>query len=149
MNDRTDANTSAIAQNRDYENIEFSDPKIICIRDAFKRLQVNGNKIWFDDYIHDKLIHRVYVHLFNWDIVKVDKSYILDHKKRKLIYNIIIDIGNVVDKIIIEGVETPYQYHLLKLKKVNMQGFHISKPISKYKATKFLDVNKKFLFTSN
>ena len=80
----------------------------------------------------------------DFDVVKVDKSILWnaesDYRGRVILENSIRMIHDLGCKVLVEGVETSDQLHLLQSKEVDyLQGYYFSKPIPKDEFLQFIE----------
>jgi len=90
-----------------------------------------------------------YLNKFNFDTLKIDRSFIknLDQEKNNhIILNTIINLAKSLNiKTVGEGIEDEKQYrHLNKIKCVNAQGYFMSKPVDGGKLLQLLNENTNY-----
>ncbi|WP_330943184.1 EAL domain-containing protein [Vibrio diabolicus] len=103
---------------------DFSnDFQINRIKSNIIRLKNKNIQFWLDDYnLDDNKVAR-WLHLVKWDALKIDKNYMLSERHSVYLPVIVNYLKIFSDTIIIEGVETNYQYDEYKYKNVLMQGY--------------------------
>lgn len=103
---------------------EFSnDCQFNRIRSNIIRLKKENINFWLDDYnLGNEKVAR-WLYLVKWDALKIDKNYILNERYSAYLPVIINYLKIFSDTVIIEGVETNYQYDEYKYKDVLMQGY--------------------------
>lgn len=104
--------------------------RVINITQGFKKI---GVKIALDDF-GTGYSSLSYIRQLDFDIIKIDKSFIDDiitDDYEKAFVKLIVDLSKQLgSKVCVEGVETKKQYELLKSLNVNsIQGYYFSKPI--------------------
>ncbi len=100
-----------------------------CISD----LRMLGIKIWLDDF-GTGFAGLSWLRLIEFDTVKIDKSFLHDGtslRGKAMLKDIIGLIRNRGPKILVEGVETVEQLHLMQQFKIDhVQGYFVGRPVS-------------------
>lgn len=92
------------------------------------RLKSRGIMLWLDDFVHTDITHQRWLHLLEWDSIKLDKSYLLESECQERVTNLIESLSDHCSNIIVEGVETQDHYYHLSDKSVLLQGYFVSPP---------------------
>lgn len=117
------------------------------IRSGLENLRHYGCKIYLDDF-GTGYSSLSYLKLFPLDVLKIDKSFIMDlmeDSQDKELVNTILSIAKVLHmQVVAEGVETQEQFDYLKEQDCDLiQGYLISKPLKGNEATEFLQHKNK------
>ena len=117
------------------------------IRTGLEKLRGYGCKIYLDDF-GTGYSSLSYLKLFPLDVLKIDKSFIMDlmiDTQDKELVNTILSIAQVLHmQVVAEGVETQEQFDYLKTHECDfIQGYLISKPLKGNEATEFLQHKNK------
>lgn len=113
------------------ENLAINDmERVMKIIDGLKKI---GVKIALDDF-GTGYSSLNYIKQLDFDIIKVDKSFvddILTDDYEKAFVKLIVDLSQQIGaKLCVEGIETREQYELLKeMKADSIQGYFFSKPV--------------------
>jgi EAL domain-containing protein (putative c-di-GMP-specific phosphodiesterase class I) len=104
--------------------------RVINITQGFKKM---GMRIALDDF-GTGYSSLSYIRQLDFDIIKIDKSFIDDiitDEYEKAFVKLIVDLSKQLgSKVCVEGVETKEQYELLKNLNADMiQGYYFSKPV--------------------
>jgi diguanylate cyclase (GGDEF)-like protein len=98
-----------------------------CIKD----LEAQGIRIWLDDF-GTGFAGLSWLRLFNFNTVKVDRSFLQDcdtDKGRSLLRDIISLLRHRGHKILVEGIETEEQLKLMHQLKIDyVQGYYLGRP---------------------
>ena len=122
------------------ESVIITDPDLVT--DRLKKIKVLGVKISIDDF-GTGYSSLSYLHNFQFDFLKIDKTFIesmvKDHKSQRLVLSIIGMAKDLHLKTIAEGIETLEQLHILKkLGCPYGQGFLFSKALEESQVTQLL-----------
>ena len=115
---------------------------------VIRRLKRGGFLFSMDDY-GTGYSNVSAVFSLNLDVIKIDKSILWSAEKSSLgmviLENTIRMIRQMKKKILVEGVETEGQIHLLEKLKVDyLQGFYFSKPVPKDDFVKLISEGKDY-----
>ena len=115
---------------------------------VIRRLKRGGFLFSMDDY-GTGYSNVSAVFSLNLDVIKIDKSILWSAEKSSLgmviLENTIRMIQEMKKKILVEGVETEKQIHLLEKLKVDyLQGFYFSKPVPKDEFVKLISEGKDY-----
>ena len=115
---------------------------------VIRRLKRGGFLFSMDDY-GTGYSNVSAVFSLNLDVIKIDKSILWSAEKSSLgmviLENTIRMIRQMKKKILVEGVETEGQIHLLEKLKVDyLQGFYFSKPVPKDEFVKLISEGKDY-----
>ncbi|KJG24606.1 EAL domain-containing protein [Photobacterium angustum] len=102
--------------------------KLLTISENISRLQGKGMKLWFDDFYYNCSKHLFWLGLINWDVVKMDKSYIHTYYDSCHLSHFLKQLANENTDVVLEGIESQYIYDLIKNHNVKLQGYYISYP---------------------
>ncbi|HFD4265949.1 TPA: EAL domain-containing protein [Vibrio parahaemolyticus] len=106
---------------------EFSnDCQVNKIRSNIIRLKNENIRFWLDDYNLDNNKMSRWLYSVKWDALKIDKTYMLSKRHSFYLPILVKYLKIFCDTVIIEGVETSYQYDEYKYKDVLMQGYLFS-----------------------
>lgn len=98
-----------------------------CIKD----LEAMGIRIWLDDF-GTGFAGLSWLRLFNFDTVKIDRSFLQDCETERggsLLRDIISLVRNRGHKILVEGIETEEQLRLMRQLEIDyVQGYHLGRP---------------------
>lgn len=108
-------------------NMDHQSVILRCIKD----LEAQGIKIWLDDF-GTGFAGLSWLRLFNFDTVKIDRSFLQDcdtDRGRSLLRDIISLLRHRGHKILVEGIETEEQLKLMQQLKIDyVQGYHLGRP---------------------
>ncbi|MGF1689725.1 EAL domain-containing protein [Photobacterium kagoshimensis] len=114
--------------------LEFTDLNVNLksrkIMDNLAKIQKNGHQLWLDDYLHQSRVANLTLGYIEWDIIKVDKSYLyFNTEEESLLQSLTSVLQSYVKKgVIFEGVETELQRRLICREKTFAQGYYFSYP---------------------
>ncbi|MEZ8741603.1 EAL domain-containing protein [Photobacterium swingsii] len=108
-------------------NVNLKSKKII---DNLAKVQTKGHQLWLDDYLHHSRIANLTLGYIEWDIIKVDKSYLYFNTQEESLLNSLTSVllSYVKKGVIFEGVETELQRRLICREKTFAQGYYFSYP---------------------
>ncbi|MCW8347109.1 EAL domain-containing protein [Vibrio sp. ZSDZ65] len=95
-----------------------------------KKLRHHGVEFWLDDYCHKDRSKTHALQYFTWDVIKLDKSYLLYHDNDEIINMLAELLSLYAPRLIIEGVETAIQRKMHLMEHVYMQGYYYYYPTS-------------------
>ncbi|BCH65594.1 GGDEF-domain containing protein [Agrobacterium vitis] len=108
-------------------NMDRQSDILRCIKD----LENMGIRIWLDDF-GTGFAGLSWLRLFNFDTVKIDRSFLHDSdtpKGRSMLRDIIALVRNRGHRILVEGIETEEQLELMRQFDIDhVQGFYIGRP---------------------
>ncbi|MBB4954325.1 diguanylate cyclase (GGDEF)-like protein [Agrobacterium vitis] len=108
-------------------NMDRQSVVLRCIKD----LEALGIRIWLDDF-GTGFAGLSWLRLFNFDTVKIDRSFLQDcesDRGRSLLRDIISLVRHRGHKILMEGIETEEQLKLMQHLKIDyVQGYHLGRP---------------------
>lgn len=108
-------------------NMDRQSDILRCIKD----LENMGIRIWLDDF-GTGFAGLSWLRLFNFDTVKIDRSFLQDSdtpKGRAMLRDIIALVRNRGHRILVEGIETEEQLNLMRQFEIDhVQGFFIGRP---------------------
>ena len=108
-------------------NMDRQSDILRCIKD----LENMGIRIWLDDF-GTGFAGLSWLRLFNFDTVKIDRSFLQDSdtpKGRSMLRDIIALVRNRGHRILVEGIETEEQLNLMRQFEIDhVQGFFIGRP---------------------
>ncbi|MGF1749696.1 MULTISPECIES: EAL domain-containing protein [Vibrio] len=93
-----------------------------------KKLRSHGVEFWLDDYCHKDRSKTHALQYFTWDVIKLDKSYLLYHDNDEIIKMLAELLSLYAPRLIIEGVETASQRKMHLTEHVYMQGYYYYYP---------------------
>ncbi|HEY0910591.1 MAG TPA: EAL domain-containing protein, partial [Bradyrhizobium sp.] len=100
------------------------------IADCLRRLKALGVHIWLDDF-GSGYANLGYLHWLSCDVVKIDRSFLAQHEKRREMLGGMIALAQACGlRVVVEGVETS-DHHLL-LQELGcdlLQGFLFARPM--------------------
>ncbi|MGF1788953.1 EAL domain-containing protein [Photobacterium swingsii] len=114
--------------------LEFTDLNVNLkskkITDNLEKVQSNGHQLWLDDYLHQSRVANLTLGYIEWDIIKIDKSYLYyNTEEESLLKSLISVLQSYSNKgVIFEGVETELQRRLICGEKIFAQGYFFSYP---------------------
>ncbi|OAN17739.1 hypothetical protein A3K86_02125 [Photobacterium jeanii] len=97
-----------------------------------QKVQKKGHQLWLDDYLHQSKEANLTLGNIEWDIIKIDKSYLFfNTKEESLLESLTTVLQSYVKKgLVFEGVETELQRRLICGHRVYAQGYYFSYPRS-------------------
>lgn len=108
-------------------NMDRQSVVLRCIKD----LEAQGIRIWLDDF-GTGFAGLSWLRIFNFDTVKIDRSFLQDcetERGRSLLRDIISVVRHRGHKILMEGIETEEQLKLMQQLKIDyVQGYHLGRP---------------------
>ncbi|HBF32321.1 bifunctional diguanylate cyclase/phosphodiesterase [Rhizobium sp.] len=108
-------------------NMDRQSVVLRCIKD----LEAMGIRIWLDDF-GTGFAGLSWLRLFNFDTVKIDRSFLQDCETEKggsLLRDIISLVRNRGHKILVEGIETEEQLELMQSLEIDyVQGYYLGRP---------------------
>lgn len=122
-----------------YLTIELTERSIVAnvaeTQVTMQKIREMGVKLALDDF-GTGYSSLSYLHQFNFDVLKIDKSFISNHKAdsgENIILEAIVNLANALDiKTTAEGIETAEQLLSMKLLGCNSgQGYFLSRPVEK------------------
>ncbi|MGF1834159.1 EAL domain-containing protein [Photobacterium sanguinicancri] len=114
--------------------LEFTDLNVNLkskkIADNLAKVQHQGHQLWLDDYLHHSRVANLTLGYIEWDIIKIDKSYLyFNTEEESLLKSLTSVLQSYVKKgVIFEGVETELQRRLICREKTFAQGYYFSYP---------------------
>lgn len=110
---------------------------------VMKALKDKGIGIALDDF-GTGYSSMAYLHQLPIDILKIDRSFVLDMEATRdtKMIEVVIKMAHQLDEhVVVEGVELEEQYHRLRVSNCDyIQGYYFSKPIDVREFEKFVDV---------
>lgn len=128
-----------------YLTIELTERSIVSSVEqtqiTMQKIRKMGVKLALDDF-GTGYSSLSYLHQFNFDVLKIDKSFVSNHQAdsgKNIILEAIVNLANALGiKTTAEGIETAEQLVLMKkLGCHSVQGYFLSKPVAK---SVFLDI---------
>ncbi|PMH39333.1 hypothetical protein BCU70_13195 [Vibrio sp. 10N.286.49.C2] len=93
-----------------------------------KKLRNQGVEFWLDDYCHNDKSKTHALQYLKWDVIKLDKSYLLYHDNDEIINMLAELLGLYAPRLVVEGVETASQRKMHLMEHVYMQGYYYYYP---------------------
>ena len=110
-------------------NIINEDPLDPNLSKNIRLIKDKGHQLWLDDYLCDSNIGTFILDAIDWDIIKIDKSYLLyNSHDKELISSLISVLMNYARKIVFEGVETDIQSKIIRHCNTYAQGYYYGYP---------------------
>ncbi|MCY9879055.1 EAL domain-containing protein [Vibrio natriegens] len=133
-NDFIDTLLSFENNNKVALEIDFfsSDLDLKKLKNSFGKLRRNGYLLHFDNFNVNNGINMNLLDLFDWDLVKIDRELLINNLLDDELELLIKAISNYCSNIVLQGVETSYQYDSFKNKDLFMQGYYFSPPINHF-----------------
>ncbi|MBY7699333.1 EAL domain-containing protein [Vibrio harveyi] len=87
-----------------------------------EKIKKCGGEIWLNDYIHTSKSKEEAVKKINFDLVKLDKKYWWMDGRFNDLFKQVMTMRNSVGSIVVKGVESDFQFDLVKRLNVMAQG---------------------------